>query len=209
MINILFAIIFLFPSLAYAQAAEKPTTKQVDTTVNAAKADKDVEEVEVVEDVTDVSNNANTAGNKGLLYIVGRLHAAMVHFPIAWVFLLLLMQIAMLSQRFADLSKAAMTIHVLAVASYIPAIFSGLMRVKYIPDSPEFSSMLTAHHIPVFSASALCTLTLFVALIKRDLWTSYKYRYVRLALVTITFLLFSIGGHNGGELVFGADFLQR
>jgi uncharacterized membrane protein len=209
MINFLFAIIFLFPSLAYAQAGEKPTTKQADTTVNAAKADKDVEEVEVVEDVTDVSNErANTAGNKGLLYIVGRLHAAMVHFPIAWVFLLLLMQIAMLSQRFADLSKAAMTIHILAVASYIPAIFSGFMRVKYIPDSPEFSSMLTAHHIPVFSASALCMLTLIVALIKRDLWTSYKYRYVRLALVTITFLLFSLGGHNGGKLVFGANFLN-
>lgn len=194
------------------------------TPTPAAKPEEKVEQVEAVEAVEPTADQktatpgAAGAGGAdspapakqdeplGWFGIAAHLHSAMVHLPIAWLMLLLLTDLAAWGLGRRELTQAGLYLNGLALLSFIPAVATGLLRLTQLPQDPQNLEPAVLHRNIMYGCAALTAVLLGLRLLrKNELTGAVKWLY--LALLALTVALVSLGGHLGGKLVFGDDFL--
>lgn len=158
--------------------------------------------IEEVQEVTAVETAARPAG----LDLLGRMHPALVHFPIGWLVLLVLAEAA---ARFAgreEWGKVGLPLLVLVCLSFIPAALTGLLRAASMGNDPEFRALMVPHRNMNIAAGVLCLAALLLRLRRRN-QSPVKPGWSYLLLVVAAAALVLVSGHLGGKMVFGSNYL--
>lgn len=163
------------------------------------------EEVEEVEEVQTVQSGAPGEA-RGTLDVVGKLHPVLVHFPIAWLLLLGLVDGLTFGLRRERWARAGLWLLALAVLSAVPTVVTGLLRASHVQD-PKLVEELVEHRNLGLLTLGAATLALVLRLIRRNkldgLW-----RLAYLALIAGAVGLVIATGHHGGMLVFGENYFS-
>jgi uncharacterized membrane protein len=165
-----------------------------------------VEEVEEVEAVEVVEAESGEAGERpeGLYDLVGRLHPMLVHMPIAWIILLFLFELLALKRT--ELAGAGPLLSVLVLASLVPAMLTGLVRVDHFVAAGSDLAPALAHRNAMFTTAAIVVVAVGLRFVKRAAFTGIV-RQSYVALLALAAFFVSLGGHLGGELVYGENYL--
>ncbi|MDD5011642.1 MAG: hypothetical protein PHQ00_05925 [Phycisphaerae bacterium] len=163
------------------------------------------EEVEELEDITEVAP-VKTPAEPTFIETIGRFHPAIVHFPIAWITLLVLLDFMGFAKGSLECRKWGIYILGLTVISAIPAVFTGFLRGGVVEQVPEIHGLVEAHEAVMLSFTVVTAIAFAVRLSRKNELTG-AYKLIYLALLGIAGLLVMIGGHLGGKLVFGPDYL--
>jgi len=167
-----------------------------------AAAKGDVEEVEVA-DVSEVK--PADAAARPLLDTISRFHPPLVHLPIAWLMLLVLVDGATFLGG-KPWEKAGFYLLWLAAVSCVPAVTTGLLREDCYKGGAEVKTIITTHKWLALTTASLCIVALGIRLLSRnDLKKTSKFAY--LAVVFAAGLLIGAVGHKGGQIVFGKGYL--
>jgi len=164
-----------------------------------------ISDPEVIEEVQEVAP-VEVASGSPLLTLLGRMHPALVHFPIGWVVLLLIVDLADMWRGREECSRAGLFILVLACLSFFPATITGLLLAGSMPSDPEFRSMMVLHKNLNISAGGVC----LGALAFRLGWAGKGGRAARWAYVSLvagSAALLLVAGHLGGKMAFGSAYL--
>lgn len=209
--GIFFSLLMLssVPTLDNAEAVV-PQAEEAPKAEAAEKVDavEKVETVEVAEAVEATEASVEEADELSPQILVGRLHPSVVHFPIAWLMLLVLCEIAALrwpEQKF--LTTLSPWLLGLTIASFIPGIVSGLLRFEDVAQhDPEGQGPALLHRNLMLACTLVCSVA-WALRFKLGSAPKGSGRWVYLGLILAAALLVSVGGHVGGELVYGDDYL--
>jgi uncharacterized membrane protein len=183
----------------------------------------EIEEAEEVEEVTPTPAATGTAaapsgvaapaptpapapGSPTTLDYIGRLHPALVHLPIGFLVLVLLLDLLALAAGREGLGPCGLGGLALAVLAAIPAVVTGLIRAAYLPTDAQTVAQIASHRNLALAATAVAAVALVVRLVRRNRFNG-GVRWAYLALVLVAAMLIAAAGHNGGKLVFGESFL--
>lgn len=150
---------------------------------------------------------ATAAPPSGTIDLVGRLHPALVHFPIALIltaFVAEMVFVARRDERFA--TAARFMVHAGAWVG-VAAALSGFARADAITLAPDLAPSFALHRIAGIATPVLAFLAAGLADgVRRSgqIWELFLYRIV-LALAAAGAVL---AGWHGGELVYGAGFFS-
>jgi uncharacterized membrane protein len=194
-------LVLIFLLLPINGAYTQEDTIESDTSV----ADTDTEQVqefEMVEEVVDVTEEETALG---LFEIIGRMHPAMVHFPIGWLFLLFLTEMIAFIYNKPSWHRAGFYILIMVVLSIAAAAVTGLINASNQEFEGELNSLMITHRNLNYVVAALSLMALGTRLARRTL--SGHLHGVYLALVTVATVLVMISGHLGSKMVFGLKYL--
>jgi uncharacterized membrane protein len=166
---------------------------------------EDVEPVEVVQPTAVGGDTAATAG-PGLVEYVGRLHPLLVHLPIGWLLALVLFDLAGLVFGREGFARAGFWLLVLTVAAAIPAVITGLLRADELADKGAQSPLFADHRNLMLTVTGLCIVALGVRIARRKVLDG-AWRWIYLIILLSAAGLMAWGGHLGGQLVYGQDYL--
>ena len=168
---------------------------------NTGKTGKDVEEVINVEEVQTV----NPAAEPGATEMVGRLHPAFVHFPVAWIVILIIFEIIALRSKDPNWSRASFVILFLTVLSFIPALTTGFLLEETASGGPGFHDLLELHETLNITAACILAAGFLIQLfLVRDNSPLWKRAYLACIFISTGMVLFS--AHVGGKMVYGENF---
>ncbi len=169
--------------------------------------DEEIEDVEDVEEVAVVTaSGAPGAAAPGLYEYTGRMHPAVVHFPIGWLVLLLLVDLGAFVLRRSGWEKWGLYVLIGTVASFVPAIVTGFIRGNHLPNDAGVLAEMADHRNLALVMAGLTTLALGIRLWRRnDLQRAY--RYVYLLLIVASSALVLLTGHEGAKMVYGENYL--
>ena len=188
-----------------AQPKTTPVTEKQAQPVNAIE----ITPVEVIPTETvDVDDAEDETVEGGFIDVVGRLHPPAVHFPIAMVCFLLLVEVLALGLGRRRFQEIGLFTAAAATLSFLPAVVTGLLRAAAMPMVQE-AALLTSTHRNIMIASAVAMVTALIIRIAggRKIARGVKWiRWIYLSLVLTAALLALYGGHLGGALVFGEDY---
>jgi uncharacterized membrane protein len=171
-----------------------------------------VEEVDVVEAVevvdAQVTGGAADEASFTVSRVFGRLHPALVHLPIGFLLLLLVVEVLSSFKRGGSLAACGLPMVVLTALSTIPAAISGLLRSAEMwgengPDPPE---IFTNHWMVMLAVIALILIAAILRIRFRT-WYHATVRRVYLGVLLVAVVLVAFGGHLGGQLVYGEQHL--
>lgn len=171
-----------------------------DTAAEEIEEVENVEEIEVVDDVSEVKQ-------AGLFQTIGRFHPVVLHFPIAWLILLVLVEMAVLTGFAGGLDRWATILLALTVLSFIPAIVSGLgIASAHANASAEFTEHMVLHrNLNIASALVLLVAGVVRLALGKNAGTGARIGYFVLVLAAAALMV--VGSHIGGEMVWGEDFI--
>ncbi len=139
--------------------------------------------------------------------VAGRLHASVVHLPIGWLLLLLLLEGLSILLRKPAWQGPCLVVLIAAVASFIPAAVSGFLRLDELGQgSTELALLGLRHRNLMLIAAALCGGALLLRLVSGPRTRGWQ-RGVYLMLIGAGAAVVTIAGHLGGRMVHGSDFL--
>lgn len=169
---------------------------------------EEVEEIEEIEVVAPAPSPTAAAPDAppGLLDIVGRLHAAVVHVPIGWLLMVLLVDLGALFLRREGWHEVGLLALVATVASFAPAIASGLLRAGQLPAGSPMAALVDVHRTLVFVTAGLTVGALAVRLGARNRLRG-ALRGLYFVLLVGAVVLVGAAGHWGGKMVYGENFL--
>ncbi|MCA9667058.1 MAG: hypothetical protein KC503_15780 [Myxococcales bacterium] len=141
----------------------------------------------------------------GLADLIGKLHPMAVHVPIGWLLLLLLVDAATFLLKKHSWEPAGRLLLLAATLSMLPAVATGLLRhATHGPSDAE--AMIVLHRNVMLAMAAASAAALGLRLSRREgLRGAYRAGYLLLIAASAALLL--VGGHLGGKIVFGADYL--
>jgi len=158
---------------------------------------------EIVEELEFLEEDETESTSLSLTALLGRLHPAVVHFPIGWLVLLLIMDSTAFVLRKTTLVRWGPFLLGGTVLSMLPAIATGLLRYSAYS---EPDSLALDHRNLIFIMAALCLSALIVRLVKgNDLRGIVRWIYLLLILSATGLIL--MASHHGGKLVFGEAYL--
>ena len=193
-----FAILVLlagFASSALAMAAA--------TAVSAADPAPAVEQISDVQTVTPGEVEGKPSG---LFDLVGRLHPALVHFPIAWLVGLVLVDFVGLILKREAWQHLGIFVLAGTVLSLLPTAATGLLRAAHMPSDPAVHALLVTHRTLNFVMAALVLAAFVLRLLRRNrLQGSWRIAY--LALVFAATGLVLLAADFGGRMVYGPNYL--
>lgn len=164
----------------------------------------DYDEIEELDEIVDISESGTT--KLSWPEIIARLHSAVVHFPIAWIILLLLTEFIAFVFNQNQAHKIGFYLHLLTVLSFIPAILTGLLNAALFPVEIESETLINTHRNLNIIGATICLLALLMRVfISRTL--AGKSRQLYLGLVIIASIVIMLAGHLGGKMVFGLNYL--
>jgi uncharacterized membrane protein len=134
--------------------------------------------------------------------VLGRLHPALVHFPVALVLVAALAELFCVLKRDGRYSDAARFMIFTAAWISIPAAITGFLRAGTITFDAAEQSLFAVHRVAGIATPVLVFLCAGLAEGTRrsgQIWEQMLYRVV-LALAAI---FAGIAGYFGGEMVFG------
>ncbi len=208
--------------------AKAPAPRAAKTTPTPARPAEPVEEVEMLDEPSPAAAPAakgispqppsaapaaataksDEPGNKphsGLEWL-SRMHPAVVHLPIAWVILLFLTDAAALLGGRRELSAAGQYLGAATLLSFVPGIVTGLLRFSYLPQEPGAVEPALFHRNIMYVAAGLIFSCVALRLWQRNDLQG-RWVWVYMVQLTIATALIALGGHLGGALVYGDDFL--
>lgn len=167
---------------------------------------EEIEEIETVEDVVVAPAAGGAARELGVLEIVGRMHPALVHLPIAWLILLLLVDLAGVALGREPFRAVGIWLAGLLVLSFIPAAAAGLIRATFPPYTAQTEGLVFLHRNLMLTVAGLTVAAFVLRLVRRNrLAGALQWAY--LALLVAAVGLVTVAGHIGAKLVFGEDYL--
>jgi uncharacterized membrane protein len=179
-----------------------------DKAAPAVGADQEpVEEIETIEEVTPVAvaSSADSTGAIGLAKkLIGKFHPMLVHFPIAWVMLLLLVDLATFLLR-RPWQTFGYLLGLGVALSVFPVVVTGLLRAATMGASGELLDLIVDHRNLALTASTVLLIAIVLRVARRNHlvgWTRSAY----LGLLLVATALIGITGHYGGMVVHGKDF---
>jgi len=206
------------PSAAATPAAMRPAAMRpaVGSSMGPGSAkDDDVEDVEEVTEVKTVTQGGSPAqaghGSKGkpslgIKVIFGRLHAALVHFPIAWLLLLLALDFMAFGLGREAWRQVGLYVALATALSFAAAITAGYLRADQLPKTSDTTSLVTAHRNLAWVTAGIFAAAQAVRLLRRNrLAGLWRWAYLGLMVAATAAVLWT--GHRGGRLVYGTDFL--
>ncbi len=139
----------------------------------------------------------------GFVELLGRFHPALVHVPIAWLLLVVLLDVLTFSLRRDGFGRWGLYTLIGTTVALLPACLTGLLRAGPVAAaSPAAASLVAVHRGVMLGTIALTAVALAVRLGRRNrLEGAWKAAY--LALIGTAFALVMIGAHLGGRIVFG------
>jgi uncharacterized membrane protein len=175
--------------------------------LNLAQADAGgVEGIEEVTEVTEVPAVKTPGQVASAFKVIGRIHSALVHVPIGWLTLLLLLDLATFLLKRADFERVGVYVLIGTVLSFFPAIAAGFLRMDELTGDVNVPALMTLHRNLILLMATLTAVALMLRLFKRNqLRGFWKVSYISLIFAAV--LLISVAGHVGGKLVFGENFL--
>ena len=137
---------------------------------------------------------------------IGRFHPLLVHFPIAWLILLLMVEMAGWIGGNAAWRNWGGLLGGLTFLSYIPAGIAGFMRASQLGQIQSSMPLMESHRNYALISAGL----LLVAMVLRQLWNKRPDGYRRWsspALLIAATVFIALAGHKGGQMVFGINYL--
>jgi uncharacterized membrane protein len=169
---------------------------------SAATAD-DIEEIQVLPTIPVTAEKASDTPQDAIT-VFGRFHAAAVHIPIGWALLAVMFECVVFGLKRLAFERISFAILVLADLSFVPAVVSGLLRVKEFNSEQVADALL--HRNFMLIAWAVVTAAIGIRLIlKHRLFGAWRFGYLTLLLALMAVIAY--GGHLGGRLVYGDDYL--
>ena len=101
-----------------------------------------VEEIEIVDAGDDVPAGPGPAG---FWDFVGRLHHGVVHLPIGWLLLMVLLDIAAFGFNRRAAEDVGLWTLGLTVLSFVPGIVTGMLRAAHLREAPEIAVLVGQH----------------------------------------------------------------
>lgn len=204
------APIALVVTLALAPVALADPEPAAAPAAPAAPAAGEPEE-EVIEEAT-VEVETPKAPPTAFEY-TGRLHPMLVHMPIAWLFLLLLIDLVTftphpwLAAERNGLARFGAVFSLLTLAACLPALATGLINAEHhtSADAHELEEIIE-HRNAAFVAVGLLAAGIITRFALRPGPLSAS-RWAYLVLIVAAFAVLSGAGHEGGKLVYGEDYL--
>jgi uncharacterized membrane protein len=193
------AILFLLALLAATATVAAQATAPGP---GAGPGDK-VEELGQVEVIAAASPDGKPAGLGDLL---GRLHPALVHFPLAWLFGLLVIDCVGLGLGRQEWRRWGFFALVGTALAFLPAAVTGLLREDYMPSDADVARNLTIHRTLNFIVFGLVLAALGLRWFRRNDLQGWS-RRAYLALVVVATLLVLLAANFGGKMVYGSHFL--
>jgi len=163
---------------------------------------EDIEELESFEDFEIVE--ADTA--PGPVELAGRMHPALVHFPIGWITLVLLLDLLTIVLGRRELEPAGLWALGLGVLAFIPAVASGLLRADYLTVSADIYYPVETHRNLALLVLLVCIIALVLRFKSRKNFSG-AVQWIYLALMAVAVGLIGFVGHLGGKMVYGENFL--
>jgi uncharacterized membrane protein len=171
---------------------------------------EEIEEVEVIEEPSAAPSAGATAAaapapieeESKLGALLGYFHSAATHMPIAWLLLLTLVDLATFVFGRRELMRLGMWLGVLALASFVPAVITGLERIEHLGMPPEELVAATFHRNVMFGCGGALAIAMVVRWRGKNALTGIT-GYIYLALVIVAAAMVVRGGHLGGALVYG------
>lgn len=188
-------VLFLAVLLALAVAPAVAQEAQENGTEEIEELDS-FEDFEIVE--TDLS--------PGPAELVGRMHPAMVHFPIGWITLVLLLDLLTLVFGRRELEPAGLWALALGLLAFVPAVATGLLRAGYTTVSAGIYHPVETHRNLAFLVLLICVTALATRWKARKNLTG-TVQWVYLAMMAVAAGLIGFVGHLGGKMVYGENFL--
>lgn len=145
------------------------------------------------------------SGETSLLRIVGKLHPTVVHLPIGWLLLLLVVDLGAILFGRVTWTRAGFLILVSVVLSYLPAAATGMLRASQLP-ADEDLALVSVHRNLMLLSFGCCVAALGLRWARRNQLAGVL-RAVYVALLLGAAALMTVGGHRGAELVRGPDYL--
>ena len=142
----------------------------------------------------------------GLSDLVGRLHPALVHFPIAWLVGLALVDFVGLVLKREAWQRMGIFVLGGTVLSLLPTAATGLLRAAHMPSDPAVHALLITHRTLNFAVAGL-VLAAFALRLRRRNRLQGPSRVVYLALVFAATGLVLVAADFGGRMVYGPDYL--
>jgi len=174
-------------------------------TAVAQTADGGTEEIEELEDFEDFEIvEADT--EPGTPELAGRLHPALVHFPIGVITLVLILELVTVVLGRRELEPAGLWVLAFGVLSLIPAAVSGLLRADSMTVSAGIYYPVELHRNLAFLVLFLCLVALAIRFKARNNFAG-ALRWIYLAIMAVAAGLIGFVGHLGGKMVYGENFL--
>jgi uncharacterized membrane protein len=142
----------------------------------------------------------------GVADLVGRLHPALVHFPIAGLVALTLVDFVGLVLRREAWRGAGLIVLVATAVSLLPTAATGLLRAATMTIDAAEQPLLVTHRTLNLTVAGLVVAALVLGLVRRQRLQGAS-RIVYLALVLVATGLVLVAADFGGRLVYGSDYL--
>jgi len=175
--------------------ASKPEELKAETA--PVKKSIEVDEKEVVA-VEQAPRRISTAEK------IGRLHICLVHFPIAFIFLLLLIDyltfiVGWNFEKFGDFLLVCLGL------AFLPPIATGFLRTEYMKGNIDVFNLITSHRNLAISAAMF---VLAALILRFTVKPQGIFKWIYLLVILAAAILVSMTGYEGGEVVFGEGYFS-
>lgn len=143
---------------------------------------------------------------QGFADVLGRLHPAIVHFPLAWLVGLALVDFVALILGRTSWSGFGLPILGVTVLGLLAAAATGLLRAHYMFMDAGDHAVMLKHRNLNFVVAGLCVLALGLRWLRRHQFLR-PWRITYLVLIFAATALVLVSGSLGGRLVYGPDYL--
>ena len=142
----------------------------------------------------------------GLLTLFGRMHPALIHFPIALIVFALVAEVVSLFWKKPEIRWTALVVLVSAAVTAIPAALAGWTLSRDMLFSGRMAEIMTMH---IWAGTSVAVAVWPLVFLRKwlDKHPSRNGRIIYLAALGILVAAIALTGHLGGSLVYGPDFL--
>jgi uncharacterized membrane protein len=194
------ALLFL-PVFAGAAALGQDPNKDPSQEIEKAEPLDDVQEIEEIQEIE--AFDADTG--MGIWELIGKFHPALIHFPIAWLVLLLAVEIGAVVIGGDMWYKAGRLLLAAATLSFLPSLVTGFLHASYQGSDPAFLELMLPHRNISIASAILCLAALLLA--RRPEPLTAAQGWIFRGLIAASTLLVLYAGHLGGKMVFGENYL--
>lgn len=147
------------------------------------------------------------ADGPSMVTLFGRAHVVMVHFPVALLILMALIEILRWRRPSGSMDQTVVIIAVIAALSSIVSVVQGLMLDDGDSDGENRRAQLLALHKWLAFATTFFSIGAAVIALRRQLGDTQGLTKLYRVFVLPGALLVSLTGHYGGAAVHGEDYL--
>jgi len=162
--------------------------------------------VEEIGDVQIVSPGEAVGKPSGPADLIGRLHPALVHFPIAWLLGLTIVDCIGIIFKREAWRRAGIFVLVATALSLLPAAATGFLRAGHIAQDPPMHALLVTHRALNIAVVALVLAALSIRAIRRNNMQRW-WRFAYLALIFSAAGSVLLAADFGGRMVYGPNYL--